>query len=348
MRVAVIIVTYNAQDRINECIDSVKKQTYPKDKFKIFIIENNSSDNTLAIIKTQYPEIDLTINDYNAGFAKGNNIGIQKATNENYEYIVLLNDDTVVDSQWLEKLVAKAETEQKIGSVQSLIFLYSDKRKINTTGGAMHYLGFGYCNNYLEDIDQITHFPTEIAYSGGVSVLYKADVLKKIGAFDDLFFMYHEDFDLGWRIRLAGYKNVLEPESVCYHKYSFSKSIKKYFWMEKNRLIVIFSNYKIATLFLILPALILMEIGTFFFSLISGWWKEKLKVYLYFFKLSSWKHISSRRKSLNSIRKINDKELLRLFTGKILFQDISNPILNHIANPIFNLYFIIIKMVIFW
>jgi len=91
-----------------------------------------------------------------------------------------------------------------------------------------------------------------------------------------------------------------------------------------------------------------MEIGTFFFSLISGWWKEKLKVYLYFFKLSSWKHISSRRKSLNSIRKINDKELLRLFTGKILFQDISNPILNHIANPIFNLYFIIIKMVIFW
>lgn len=348
MRIAVIIVTFNAQDRIAECMDSVIRQTYPKDKFKVFIIENHSSDKTLEIIKSSYPDIDLTVNDTNTGFAIGNNIGIMKAIKENFDYVVLLNDDAVVKSDWLEKLAENAVSEQIIGSVQSLVLLYSDNKKINTTGGAMHYLGYGYCNNYMDNIDEVSKLPSENAYSSGVSVLYKCDVLKKVGIFDDKFFMYHEDFDLGWKIRLAGYKNVLEPESICYHKYSFSKSIKKYYWMERNRLIVIFSNYKLATLFIIFPALLAMELGTFTFSLIGGWGKEKIRVYVYFLKPSSWKHISERRKFIKSIRTVKDRKILMLFTGKILFQDISNPVLTYIANPLFNLYFKLIKYIIIW
>lgn len=347
MNVAVIIVAYNAEKRIKDLLDSLRAQTYPGDKFKVFIADNASHDNTLKIIKSYYPEAEIIENSENYGFAKGNNIGIKKAIGQGYEGIVLLNDDTIVDSLWLEELVKKVQSDKNIGSAQSLVILYSKKEKINSTGGVMHYLGFGYCNDYQSEISRIT-LPDEIAYCGGVSVIYKTSVLKIIGLFDDDFFMYHEDYDLGWKLRLAGYISVLCPKSICYHKYEFSKSIKKYYWMERNRYITVFSNYKILTILLILPALIFMETGLFVFSIFRGFWKEKLKVYAYFFKLSSWSHISGRRKQINKFRKIKDRSLFKVLNGKILFQEINNPILTYIANPIFNLYLKLIKLLIFW
>ncbi len=118
--------------------------------------------------------------------------------------------------------------------------------------------------------------------------------------------------------------------------------------MERNRLICLLENYKIPTLILIFPAWLVMEIGLFLFSLKSGFWREKLKVYGYFFKLSVWRKIIRIRRARRAIRALGDRQIVNLFTGKIEFQEIDNFILKKIANPIFNLYWQIIKNLIIW
>ena len=95
--------------------------------------------------------------------------------------------------------------------------------------------------------------------------------------FNEDLFIYHEDLDLGWRLWLQAFRCLLAPQSVVYHKYDFSRSISKYYYMERNRYIVSLQNYKVATLIILLPAWLAMELGLLAFSLFSGFWKDKLK-----------------------------------------------------------------------
>ena len=203
-------------------------------------------------------------------------------------------------------------------------------------------------HSWLKDYVETDLEPKEIAYASGAAVLFKKEALAKVGIFDPDFFMYHEDLDLGWRLRLAGYKILVVPNAVIYHKYEFSKSIKKYYFMERNRLICLLENYKLATLILIFPAWLVMEIGLFLFSLQTGFWREKLKVYKYFFKLSVWRKIFRIRRARRLTRTVGDRQVVKLFTGKIEFQEIDNWLLNKVANPIFNLYWQIVKFLIIW
>jgi len=147
---------------------------------------------------------------------------------------------------------------------------------------------------------------------------------------------------------LAGYKILMVPAAVIYHKYQFSKSIKKYYFMERNRFLCLLENYKVPTLILIFPAWLIMEIGLFIFALKSGFWREKLRVYSYFFKFGNWHKINIAKAEKNKIRVKKDKEIIKLFTGKIEFQEIDNWLLRHIANPLFNLFWQLIKLLIIW
>ncbi|MBU1179661.1 glycosyltransferase family 2 protein, partial [Patescibacteria group bacterium] len=291
------------------------------------------------------------------GFAEGNNVGFKYLEEGGFDYAYLLNQDTAVSPDFLERALEKMD--EKTGSVQSLIYLHKKDTvgslapySMNTLGNAVHFLGFGYCYGYGWSKERAGKYLEEwrgrdpelnIAYGSGAGLLLNMKALKKTGYFDEEFFMYHEDTDLGWRLRLVGYKNKLAPESVIYHKYEFSKSIKKYYFMERNRYLTILKNYSVWSLVLITPACVLMELGLFAFSLSSGWWREKLRVYEYFLYPKNWRKVCAKRKRTQKLRKATDKEISKYFVGKILFQDIDNKILSKVANPIFNLYWKIIK-----
>lgn len=116
--------------------------------------------------------------------------------------------------------------------------------------------------------------------------------------------------------------------------------------MERNRYLVIFKNYSAWTLILILPALIIMEAGMFFFSIRSGWWRMKLKVYEYFLYPKNWRKILVRRRDVQKKRKVSDRRIAPHFVGEILFQDIDNWVLRKIANPAFKFYWKIIKAIL--
>jgi GT2 family glycosyltransferase len=147
----------------------------------------------------------------------------------------------------------------------------------------------------------------DIFYPSGAAVMYRAEALKEVGLFDEEFWMYNEDEDHGWRFWLAGWRVVLAPEAVVYHKYEFAKSIKQYYWMDRNRILCILKNYSLLILLLILPAFIIMEFGLVLFSLKGGWFKEKIKVWFYFLNPLKWVYIIQARRDSQAVRKIKDK-----------------------------------------
>ncbi|MDO9399788.1 MAG: glycosyltransferase family 2 protein [bacterium] len=334
-----------AEKYLNDCLMSLRKQDYQGEK-KIFITDNESSENSFNFLKQVAPEAEIIRNEKNDGFAKGNNDAIKLALEQKFDYIVLFNMDTVIELNCISKMIEVAENGNKIGAVQARLMLWPEKEKINSIGNVTHFLGFGYSEGYNKKYKLIDKCK-EICYPSGAGVLFTADIFKKVGLFDEEFWMYNEDQDLGWRIWLAGFKCVLASEAVAFHKYEFSRSIKKYYWMDRNRIIVILKNYHLVSLILIFPAFVVMEIGLIFFAIKSGWIKEKILVYKYFFNFKNWRYILNSRKQSQNLRKVKDKNIIKLFSGKIWYQEIEDSTLK-IANVIFSFYWKIVKRIIVW
>ncbi|MFH0819671.1 MAG: glycosyltransferase family 2 protein [bacterium] len=357
-KVAIILINYKdyAQKFLPDCIQSLRAQSYPRDNFKIFIVDNETSLATENFLRGTAPEAELILNKANDGFAKGNNDGFRRAINQGFDYLVALNMDTIIDRQWLAELVKVAQSDDKFGVVQSRIMLWQKNEstgqvetdKINSLGNDLHFLGFGYCRGYKKIWENQIRKVVEITYASGAAVLIKSDVLKKIGMFSEEFFMYHEDTDLSWRARLAGYKVILAPDSVVWHKYEFSRSVRQFYFMERNRLIMTAENYKLGSLLLLLPAFVLMETGLLFYSFINGLWREKLKVYFYFLQSKNLKKIIKNRQVKKKLRIIGDRQIAKYLAGRIKFQEIENPTLKYIANPALNFYWQVVKNLIFW
>ena len=373
-KIAIAIVTYNAMDRIDQCLRSLSEslQAFSSDpgegqlndlvtnpvKCSVFVQANlqvevgiwdNGTDGTGGWAQANYPQFKV--------FSDGANIGFNAANNKLYDklrpekYLVLLNDDTVVDPAWLGELVAAAEGDPHVMIVQSQLRLLPEKDRLNSWGNNIHFLGYGYTGGHKTRVSdaglRLSGLP-EIGYASGAAMLVKVALLKQTPLFDDSFFMYHEDLDLGWRARLLGYKTVLAPKSVVYHKYSFKKSLAKFFYMERNRFIVMLKNYHWLTLLAILPMLVFMEAGTFGYSLFTGWYQEKLKVYKYLLTPSSWRKILADRALIQSSRRVSDSNVTRVFVGDVAFQDLQNPVLTYIVNPLTRIYWFCLKLIMFW
>ena len=350
-----IAVLWESRRFLDAWFQSLGRMEYPRESVELIIVDNASTDGSRRCVEEMMlnplpglPKIHYMPQNLNLGFAGGNNLAMKYAMSRGFDYVYLINYDTRVEPDFLAQAVAAAESSEKIGSVQSFLRLWPEKQLINSTGNMIHYLGFGFCGDGRVPIfqKQFIGLP-EIAYASGAAVLIKTSVLHETGLFDEKLFAYHDDLELGWKIRLAGYANVLAPNSVVFHEYEFSRSIKKYFYMERNRYILFFTNFKFLTQFVFLPAFVLMEIGQFIFSIKSGWWREKAKALLWVKAPWHWPYLFSKHYKMAKLRKVKDREILKYFTGKISYQEIDNWALK-IANPVFNIYFLIARLIIFW
>jgi len=345
-----IIISPNWQDYakkyIDDCLKGVRTQDY-KGEIKIFITDNETTENSFSFLKEKMPEAEITRNKENDGFAKGCNDSMKKALAQGFDYIFNLSIHSIMDPDCISRLVQTAESDSKIGAVQTRCMLWSEKDKILSLGNATYFLGFGYCNGYKEKMRKEDLRVKNIHYPSGGAFFLKRQVLEEVGFFDEEYWMYNEDQELGWRIWLSGRKCVLSPQAVMYSKFDFLRSIKKYYWMDRNRILAILECYHILTLILILPAFIIMELGLILFSLKTGWFLEKIKVWGYFLKPGTWKYIKKARKRNQGLRKIKDKEIVPLITGKIWYQEVDDWKLK-LVNPIFSLYWNIAKKLIIW
>lgn len=337
-----------AEKYLAECVASLQAQTFQD--FDLFLVDNESTDESYILLKELAPQATVITNQVNLGFAGGNNSALREVITRNYQWVLLLNMDTVVEVNCLEEIIKTAKAKPGCGAIQARLMLHPQVNLVNSLGNATHFLGFGYATGYQETYissDDSNAIIPEITYPSGAAVLFRVDVLRQVGLFDEEMWMYNEDQDLGWRLWLAGHPCFLSTRSVVYHKYEFNRSIQKYYWMDRNRIITILKNYHCLTLLLILPAFILMEIGLILFSIQSGWFKEKVKVWSYFSSIHNWRRILTTRRQIQSDRKISDREMARMITGKIWYQEIGSWKLK-LVNPIFNAYWKIVRLLIFW
>lgn len=353
-KLTIVIATWNSEKHLGDLFSGLIKMNYPKSDWELIVIDNNSIDRTKEVLlswqKKMHNLQTIIYNTANRGFAPAYNQGIEKALESKADYIALLNDDTVVEPDWLKIIVEKMESHPTIGLCQPLITRYPETEKINSFGNSLHYLGFGYCYgenapvNSFSAQNKLNDY--EPAYLSFTAVVIRKKVIEQIGLLDPNYFAYHEDTDYCLRARLTGWKLLAASNSIVHHKYQFpaKKNKSRYFYLERNRCYLLLKFFKLKTLILIAPAGLLMELGLLIFSILRGFFWQRIGAY--FWILFNLGKISRARRQIQTARQAGDSRLSRFMTGKIKFQEIKNPLLDHIGNPLLNLYFKIIKKMV--
>lgn len=210
-RIAVVIPNWNGQEFLGQCLDALKKQTV---EHKVFVVDNGSIDNSKEIISNSQAEgIYL---DKNYGFAGGVNRGIERAIDEGFEFVYLLNNDAKPASNVLEILLDKALSDKRIGIVTGK-FLTFDGKKLDSTGDFYSTWGLPYPRGRgSTDLNAYDEATDIFGATGGAS-LYRCEMIKDIGLFDEDFFAYFEDVDLSFRAQLRSWKVVFEPKAKVFH-----------------------------------------------------------------------------------------------------------------------------------
>jgi len=357
-KVAIIYLSYHCEPFLERAIEAFKKLNYPRDRWSIIVVDNlhpnyGSSasfikNNLLVLSENLLPKIIFLSQEKNTGFAEGHNIGTRWALENNFDYVFFHNQDGYMAPNALSELVGVMEDDKQIGVAQSLILLYPEINLINTSGNKLHYLGFGYCGDYRKKVSDYNLKNKEISYASGAAMMLRADLLKQYGLLDEDFFSYHEDLEYSLRLRMLNYKIVLAPVSIFYHEYEFNRNSTKFYYAERNRFGLWFMYFKWPTLLLLLPIELVVEFGLLLFALKNGWIKQWAKVYWYWLQPSNWKFWWKKRIKIQTMRLLKkDKDILQFAEGKIEFEAIDGLLLK-VGNLFLNLYWQIIKRLIFW
>ena len=336
-----IVVNWNGKEVLSGCLQSLLDQDC--EDFEILVVDNGSEDGSQALVKKEFPTVKLIENEANLGFGPAVNKGFEKAEGD---YLIFLNNDLALQPDCLRQLAKLLDSDPTVGAAIPKILYYSSSEKntsretarINSYGVLVNYTGIA-CPNLIDQFDQSDLTLTESA-CGGIFMLPR-EVYEKVGGFDDDLFLYHEDHDLSWRIRMMGWKLMVVPDSVCYHHYNFNKGVLKFYRSEKNRLHILLKNFECKTLCLIAPAIVLVEISQIVHALFHGWFFLKLKSYREIASQSI--KISRKRRQIQSTRKVPDKEIVRLHQDIISVTGLKNSLVDYFLNPILKLYWICIR-----
>lgn len=240
--VYIILVNYKGVNHTIECIKSLKKIIYKN--YKIIVVDNNSKDNSINEL-SKIKDIVLIKNKINAGFAGGNNLGIKFAIDNGADYVLLLNNDTTVEIDFLNQLIDEAEKD--VGIYVGKIMFYYDKNIIWYAGGKIDkFRGCTNVNGFVEDKGQFEK-ESFVTFATGCCMLIERDVIKKVGLLKEDYFLYFEDTDYCARTLKQGYKIKYCPKAIIYHKESVSTKKHSFnfdYYFTRNRLFFIKDNLK--------------------------------------------------------------------------------------------------------
>lgn len=276
-KVTIIILNYNGQKFLEGCFSSLEKLDYPA--FEIMMIDDDSTDESVSFVEENFPKVKIIKNKKNLGAPISFNKAVKKAKTE---LIVKADNDIIVDKNWLKAMVLTLNQDSKIGVVGSKILHYGSD-EIQDIGSNIDR--FGYQMNYytLEGLPKGGSKIKEVFYVSGCSMLFRKSLFEKVGMFDPKFFLYKDDLDLCWRVRLLGYKIVTNLDSKMYHlsgvleggtsildhQGKYHTTARKRYFGERNTLRTLIKNYSNLSLLKILPIYFLIILAeVFLFTLI--------------------------------------------------------------------------------
>jgi len=243
--VSVLVLNYNGLRWLPQCLSSLAATDYPS--LDVYLVDNGSTDSSIDYVQRGFPSVKIIPNKQNYGFAEGYNSAIGKV---NSEYVVLLNNDTkILNPKWVRYLVDKASVDSKIAAVACKMVSLEDNSRLDSVGGMGIPFWRGFVDIGREEPDQ-GQYDQEgfepFAFCGGAALI-KRSVFMQLGGFDGRFFLYTEDADLSWRIRLLGYRVAFAPEAQVAHYFSGSSLAKeidaqKLYYCHRNLLRTILKN----------------------------------------------------------------------------------------------------------
>lgn len=278
-KVTVVIPHWNGIEVLEPCLRSLEATDY--NNLEIVVVDNASSDDSVAFVRREFPDVKVIQNSENLGFAGGCNVGLRQVESE---YYLVLNNDTTHDSDWISPLVEQMESDSNVAAVQPKIMSAQNPEVFDYAGGVgglMDILAFPYALGRIftttEKDDGFYDTPRDIFWASGTALLLRGEALKDVGLFDEDFFAHMEEIDLCWRFHNAGWRVVNAPKSRILHHSGWTLPPDRYqkkYLNHRNNLMMIVKNYPFAYLAAILPARIALEGVAFVFSALIRDWKR--------------------------------------------------------------------------
>ncbi len=346
---AVLIVAYNGMRYLDDCLRSLFSADTTQCDMRCVVVDNGSTDGTAQWVRENYPACRVVEPRQNLGFAEGNNRAWREADSEfpKLDFAYLLNQDTLVDPDFLNQAVEYLKTRPNVGAAQSLLLLHPETDLINTAGNSLHFLGFGLPTFFRHSAEDAPD-SSVIGYPSGAAVLVRADIVRKHGLFSPELFMYLEDAELGIKLHLIGQPPHLCRASIVYHKYGFASTLGSYQYLERNRWWLLAVHYRVATLFLLIPMLAMMEVGQWVYAAQNGLMRAKIRAYASFVRPRFLSQLRRARKRVQNSRRIGDRDLLKVFSATIDSPYLTSRLLNSVANPIMNWYLRFARWIVRW
>ncbi len=235
---SVIIPNWNGAKFLPGCLNSLRAQTYRH--FEVLVVDNASTDESVALIRRDYPEVQLITLPHNRGFAGAVNAGIAEAKGT---LVALLNQDAEADPRWLEEIARVAQGHPEAGAVACKIMLFDQRDHFHSAGDSYRLDGIPVNRGVWQKDEGQYDIETEVFAACGGAGAYRKCVLDEIGWFDEGFFMYCEDVDLAWRQQLAGWRTIYAPCAVAFHHLSASGGgVIASYYTGRNTIYVIVKN----------------------------------------------------------------------------------------------------------
>jgi GT2 family glycosyltransferase len=256
---AVIIPNLNGKEHLAYCLPTLLAQTYQD--FEVVVVDNGSTDDSITFVRQNFPRVRLIANPHNLGFAEANNTAIRATCSP---YLVTLNNDTQVEARWLAEMINVAEAYGQVGMIACKVLSMREPHLIDSAGLEIDSAGMPW-NRYHGQVDQRTEIePYEVFCPTGAAALYKREMLDQVGLFDEAYFAYCEDMDLGWRARLRGWRCLYVPTAVVYHLHSATSGLGspfKRYLLTRNRIWTVLKNYPSPEIWRDLPKLLLYDLA---------------------------------------------------------------------------------------
>ncbi len=227
-KLAIVLVNWNSFELTKDSLESLRLTMF--NNYDCIVVDNGSVDGSGDLIKKQFPNCIVLKSSTNKGFTGGNNLGIEFALQNGYEYIMMLNNDVFVEPDFLEPLIARLDQDNLIGAVQPLIYFDHDRNLIWNAGSTYNtFLGICSTPDYNKKDAQglFRNKEKKIDWITGCAFMMRSSILKEIGLLKEGFFIYYEDVDLSFRIKAAGYELAYVPSSVIYHIAGISHKTKE-------------------------------------------------------------------------------------------------------------------------
>jgi len=267
-RVSIVILNWNGRHHLQGCFESLGALDYPRELFEVILVDNGSDDGSPALVRKEHGWVRLVENDHNVGFSAGCNQGA--ANHDGADVLVFLNNDIRVERAFLRELVAPVVRGRAIATTAKM--LSWDGKLMNSAGGGMNFHGLGIQRGYLEEPGPEFDQPRYTLFACGGAMAMERAAFEELGGFDEQFFAYYEDVDLGWRTWVGGWSVEYVPSAVCYHHHSSTSRrlpVETLRLLQvRNPLLACFKNYDDENLRKVLPAMLALATRRLF--LVSG------------------------------------------------------------------------------